>query len=123
MTRESTPTMGYYSMFEYTNGFRKAMYWSKAKMEIHADTYSQAFNFHAYQDLKAGKIAEKDMWKFSSFWYKDFDSMALKTMIRQLISKWGIMSTEMQQAIEADQEEQIPEEKEPINITNEDPLA
>lgn len=42
------------------------------------------------------------MWKYSSFWYKDFDSMAKKTLLRQLISKWGIMSTEMQQALADD---------------------
>ena len=37
--REQAPTIGYYAMFEYTNGFKKAMYWSKAKMEAHALKY------------------------------------------------------------------------------------
>lgn len=101
--REDTPTMGYYAMFEYTNGFRKAMYWSYKKMLNHADQYSKAFSKKSYEDLKAGKIPPSDQWKYSSFWYKDFDSMALKTMLRQLISKWGIMSIEMQQALEYDQ--------------------
>ena len=101
--RENTPTMGYYAMFEYTNGFRKAMYWSYKKMLNHADQYSKAFSKKAYEDLKAGKIPQSDMWKYSSFWYKDFDSMAMKTMLRQIISKWGIMSIEMQQALEYDQ--------------------
>ena len=36
------------------------------------------------------------------FWYKDFDGMACKTMLRQLISKWGIMSIELQNAYEKD---------------------
>ncbi|MBO5969256.1 MAG: recombinase RecT [Clostridia bacterium] len=101
--RENTPTMGYYAMFEYTNGFRKAIYWSYKKMLNHADQYSKAFSKKSYEDLKAGKIPPSDQWKYSSFWYKDFDSMALKTMLRQLISKWGIMSIEMQQALEYDQ--------------------
>ena len=101
--REKTPTMGYYAMFEYTNGFRKAMYWSYKKMLNHADQYSKAFNKKSYQDLKDGKIPASEQWKYSSFWYKDFDSMAMKTMLRQLISKWGIMSIEMQQALEFDQ--------------------
>ena len=101
--RENTPTMGYYAMFEYTNGFRKAMYWSYKKMLNHADQYSKAFSKKSYEDLKAGKIPQDQIWKYSSFWYKDFDSMALKTMLRQLISKWGIMSIEMQQALEYDQ--------------------
>lgn len=112
--RENTPTVGYYAMFEYMNGFRKTMYWSKKKMLSHADKYSQAFSMNAtggkypkvsYADFEAGKVAEKDMWKYSSFWYKDFDGMAFKTMIRQLISKWGIMSIEMQNAMEKDMAE------------------
>ena len=37
-----------------------------------------------------------------TFWEKDFDSMARKTMLRQLISKWGIMSIEMQKALDSD---------------------
>ena len=100
--REKAKTIGYYAMFEYTNGFKKAMYWSKEKMLTHADTYSQAFSADAYRKLLAGEIADKDMWKYSSFWYKNFDDMAKKTMLRQLISHWGIMSTELQQAFNSD---------------------
>lgn len=102
--REKAPTIGYYAMFEYLNGFKKSIYWTKKKMLLHADKYSKAFNKEDYQKLLDGKIAEKDMWKYSSFWYKDFDGMAYKTMLRQLISKWGIMSIDfnMQKALEAD---------------------
>lgn len=112
--RENTPTIGYYAMFEYMNGFRKTMYWTKKKMLVHADRYSQAFNLDAkkgkdpkydkvsYEDYVAGKVPESEMWKYSSFWYKDFDGMAFKTMLRQLISKWGIMSIEMQRAYDND---------------------
>ena len=90
------------AFFEYLNGFRKCIYWSKEKMLNHADTYSQAFSKEAYNKIKNGQIADKDMWKYSSFWYKDFDGMAKKTLLRHLLSKWGIMSTEMQQAISDD---------------------
>lgn len=109
--RENTDTMGYYAMFEYTNGFKKAMYWSKEKMLSHADKYSAAFSLYAtsgqyakvaYDDYLAGNYEQKDSWLYSSFWYKDFDGMACKTMIRQIISKWGIMSIEMQSAFEND---------------------
>ena len=41
--REEAKTIGYYAMFEYTNGFRKAMYWSKKKMEAHALKYSKGY--------------------------------------------------------------------------------
>lgn len=84
--REQAPTIGYYAMFEYTNGFRKAMYWSRRKMETHALKYSKG-----YQAKKG-----------YTFWEKDFDGMAYKTMLRQLISKWGIMSIDMVSAMDAD---------------------
>ena len=102
LEREEAQTVGYYAMFEYENGFRKTMYWSKQKMLAHADKYSQAFKAADMELLEAGKIPQSDLWKYSSFWYKDFDGMALKTMLRQLISKWGIMSIEMQQAYDGD---------------------
>ena len=84
--RENTPTAGYYAVFEYNNGFRKAVYWSKAKMESHALRYSKG-----YQAKKG-----------YTFWEKDFDAMAMKTLLRHLISRWGIMSTEMMTAIDSD---------------------
>lgn len=82
LAREKAKTIGYYAHFELNNGFTKAMYWPKEKMEAHALTYSQGYK------SKRGY----------TFWEKDFDSMALKTMYRQLISKYGIMSIEMQKA-------------------------
>lgn len=99
---ERLPVIGYMASFEYLNGFRKVLYWSKEKMMNHADRYSATFSRKAYENLTAGNIPQGDMWKYSSFWYKDFDSMAKKTMLRQLISKWGIMSTDMQSAYESD---------------------
>ena len=109
--RENAPTIGYYAMFEYMNGFKKAIYWSKQKMLKHADKYSQAFSLEAttgkypkvsFADYEAGKYDKGSDWLYSSFWYKDFDGMAMKTMLRQLISKWGIMSIELQQALDND---------------------
>ena len=88
--RENAETVGYYAMFEYMNGFRKAMYWTKAKMEAHALKYSPGYA----SDKKKGN-------KYT-FWSKDFDGMAYKTMLRQLISKWGVMSIDMQTALESD---------------------
>ena len=99
---EKAPTVGYCAFFEYLNGFRKTIYWSKEKMLAHADRYSQAFSRSAYERLLNGEIPDSDMWKYSSFWYTDFDGMAQKTLLRQLISKWGMMSTELQDAFEND---------------------
>lgn len=109
--REQLPTIGYYAFFEYINGFKKAIYWTREKMLAHADRYSAAFSAYgttgrypkvSYDDYVAGKYDQKDEWKYSSFWYKDFDGMACKTLLRQLISKWGVMSIDLQTAIEKD---------------------
>ena len=84
--REKTATIGYVASFTYVNGFSKTLYWSRQKMEAHALRYSK------------GYAAKKNY----TFWEKDFDAMAFKTMLRQLISKWGIMSIDLQTAFEQD---------------------
>ena len=88
--REQLKVVGYYASFTLINGFTKEIYWSKEKMVEHAKRYSQGYR----TDLKKGT-------QFT-FWSKDFDAMAEKTMIRQLISKWGIMSIEMEKAYQSD---------------------
>ena len=62
--REAAPTIGYFAMFEYTNGFRKAIYWSKEKMLSHADKYSKAFSRDAYIKLINGEIPDKELWRY-----------------------------------------------------------
>jgi recombination protein RecT len=104
LLRLSKPIIGYLAYFEMNNGFKKAIYWSKERMEKHADQYSQAFNLDIYKKLQEGKKVA-DEWKYSSFWYKSFDDMAFKTMLRQLISKWGIMSIEIEKAYSSDMAE------------------
>ena len=101
--RENLPVVGYMAYFEMKNGYIKRLYWSKTKMENHADTYSMAFDLEKYHDLQEGKIPQSEQWKYSSFWYKNFDEMAKKTMLRQLLSKHGLLSTEIQKAVESDQ--------------------
>lgn len=88
--REKAKTTGYYAMFELLGGFTKALYWSRDKMEKHALKYS------------AGYSSDRRKNTSYTFWSKDFDGMAYKTLLRQLISKWGIMSVEMQRAYETD---------------------
>ena len=108
--REKTPSVGYLATFEYLNGFTKTLYWSREKMEAHALRYSKGYS------------AKKGY----TFWEKDFDAMAFKTMLRQLISKWGIMSIDMQKAFEADVEaEETPDYLQADEATPElpDPVA
>lgn len=88
--RRSKKTIGYLAYFEYLNGFTKHIYWTATEMEEHATKYSKA-----YRSDKENKTSY-------SFWTTKFDDMAFKTMIRQLISRWGIMSIELQTAIERD---------------------
>ena len=88
--REEAPTVGYYAMFEYLNGFRKSIYWSREKMVAHAKKFSPGYQ----RDLEKGSQY--------TFWSKNFDEMAFKTMLRQLISKWGVMSIDIVQAVDAD---------------------
>lgn len=100
--RLSRPVIGYMAYFELLNGFYKQIYWSKEKVLNHADKYSKAFSLADYKLLQAGQIPEKELWKYSSYWYKDLDGMAFKTLLRQLISKFGIMSIDMQEAYSKD---------------------
>lgn len=100
--RETLPVVGYMAYFELLNGFRKSVYWTKAKMEKHADQYSQAFNLASYKKLQKGEIPENELWKYSSYWYSNFAGMAEKTLIKHILSKWGILSTELITAMDAD---------------------
>lgn len=114
--RKSLKTIGYVGEFELVNGFTKNLYISYEEMLDHADTYSQAFSKDAttkkmgnktyktvsYEDYKNGKYDKNDEWLYSSFWYKNFDEMAKKTVIRQLLSRWGLMSVEMEKAYDND---------------------
>lgn len=84
--REKTETIGYYAFFVMNNGAEQSLYWSKEKMEEHAETYSQGYK------------AKKGY----TYWEKNFDAMAIKTMYRQLISKYGIMSIDIQTALTSD---------------------
>lgn len=99
--RKILPVVGYYAYFEMTNGYRKELYWSKEQMEAHAKKYSASY---------------RQGWS-SSFWSSDFDAMALKTMLRQLISKWGMMSVDLETAYQNDMAVQD-ENGNPVYIDN-----
>ncbi|QHQ82008.1 recombinase RecT [Bacillus subtilis] len=90
--RESDAVIGYAAYFELLNGFRKTVYWTKAQVEKHKKKFSK-----------------------SDFgWKNDWDAMALKTVLKAILSKWGILSVEMQKAVIEDDEA-----RERIDITDE----
>lgn len=112
--REKLPVVGYYAYFELLNGYRRGLYWTKQHTLEHADRYSQSFSLNgvntdrmqkvSYADYLLGKYPKKDEWKYSSFWYKDFDSMACGKVVKALLSGGDApLSIEMQKAIIADE--------------------
>lgn len=94
--RESDAVVGYAGYFELLNGFRKAVYWSREEIVEHRKRFSKT---------KSGGV-----------WDSDFDAMARKTVIRNLLSKWGILSIAMQTAVSADERLDNDEAQEPVLI-------
>lgn len=80
----SNKAQGYFAYMELLNGFSKTVYMTKQEIEEHAKRYSKSYS------------------SSSSAWQTNFDEMAQKTIIRQLLSKYGILSTEMVSAFTAD---------------------
>jgi recombination protein RecT len=78
--RTGDKKVGYFAFIETLNGFRKTLYMSVEEVTKHAQQYSKSYG---------GK---------NSVWATDFDAMALKTCLRLLLSKYGVMSVEMQRA-------------------------
>lgn len=89
--RESKPIVGYAAYVQLDNGFSKTLYMTREEIELHAKRYSQTYG------------SQREDVRKSSKWTTDFDAMALKTVIKQLINKWVPKSIEMQTAILADQ--------------------
>lgn len=99
------PIAGYFAKFVMAGGFTKEMFMSKEDMLEHAKTYSKAYR----SDMKNHTSY--------SFWTTRFDEMANKTMIRQLLSKWGLLTSELQRAYECDMAV-IDEEGNPSYVDN-----
>ena len=82
--KTSDKAIGYFCYMELINGFEKAVAWSREKVQVHANRFSKSIN---------SKMSP---------WQSDFDAMALKTMVLQLIPKYGPMTIEMSTAISSD---------------------
>ncbi|MDK0594664.1 recombinase RecT [Clostridium perfringens] len=83
--RESDAVIGYAGYFKLINGFEKTVFWTKEEVNNHANKFSKTVNSK------------------NSVWKSNFDAMAKKTVLRNLLSKWGILSIEMQKAYIADE--------------------
>lgn len=90
---------------------------SKSAVEKHARKYSSSYRY----DIEKGKKSSK--------WTTDFEVMALKTVIKLLLSKWGILSVDMQRAINDDQKvydengDGVYEDNVPDVVATDDPFA
>lgn len=91
MNGEYEKVVGYYAWFRLKTGFSQELFMTKSAVDNHAKKYSQAYRY----DLNNNKKSSK--------WTTDFEAMALKTVIKLLLSKWGILSVDMQRAIQDDQ--------------------
>ncbi|WP_300259407.1 recombinase RecT [Clostridium sp.] len=83
--RKSDAVIGYAGYFKLINGFEKTVFWTKEEINNHANKFSKTFSSK------------------NSVWKSNFDAMAKKTVLRNLLSKWGILSIEMQKAYTADE--------------------
>ena len=88
---EKEKICGYFSWFELINGFSQQIYMTVDEIENHAKQYSKSYGY------------DKREKKQTSNWSTDFHAMARKTVIKLLLSKWGILSIDMQRALTEDQ--------------------
>jgi recombination protein RecT len=95
--RKSDAVIGYAGYFELLNGFKKTVYWPKERIIAHAKKYSKSFH------------KEDSPWQDPD----KFEGMALKTVIRNMLSKWGILSIEMRDAFSQDLDTKLEYGEEP----------
>lgn len=103
--KKSDKITGYFCYFELLNGFSKTLYMTVEQMATHAKRYSKGLKKETTVESLM-KLAELPFSADSKTvgWLGNFHGMAIKTVIRNLLSKYGYLSIEMQQAFENDVE-------------------
>lgn len=86
----SNKVIGYCGYFKLINGFEKTVYWTREEIEEHR--------------IKHNKM--KDKKALNNVWKSDYDAMAMKTVLRNMLGKWGILSIEMQTAVMEDEKDE-----------------
>lgn len=105
--RSSNVPVGYFAYFRMKNGLSKLLYMTLDEVCIYAKQYSPTVKFSdktTAESLK--KLALKQASEGSGDgvgWYSNFESMALKTVLRRLLSKWGELSIESNDIINLDE--------------------
>ena len=86
---KSDKAIGYFAYFQLLNGYEKALYMSKEDITNHAKRYSQSFG------------SDYSPWK------NQFDEMAQKTVLRRLLSKYGVLTTEFEKAVISEEDKEL----------------
>lgn len=105
-TKTSDKIIGYAGYIEYLNGFSKAEYISVYDMAKHALKYSPSIPKGTKIETLI-ELANKDPEAKKVGWLGNFNDMAVKTLIRRLISKYGYMSIQMQKALTIESENEM----------------
>lgn len=99
--KKSDKIIGYFAHFELLNGFKKTLYSELDDVAKFAKRYSPSIKNDSKVTVESlKKLAGKDPTGIG--WTGNFDSMALKTVLRNLLSKFGYLSVEMQRVIADD---------------------
>ena len=101
--KKSDRIVGYFCYFELLNGFSKTLYVSVEDMAKYAKHYSPSIGYKTTIEQLIAKANDGIVAKKVG-WEGNFNDMALKTVIRRLLSKYGYLSVEMQNAISGDME-------------------
>lgn len=104
--KKSDKIIGYFCYFELLNGFNKTLFLSVEDMAAYALRYSPSFKGNKKPSAEALiKLAQANQPSSKVGWEGNFNDMALKTVIRRLLSKYGYLSVEMQNALSKDVED------------------
>lgn len=103
-SKVSDKVIGYVAYFELLDGFRKTTYWSREEVEVHRRKNAKGYDKSA-----------------SGVWKSDFDAMAHKTLLKNIISKFGPLSIEVQHALVADENEvEFTDDGDLVDVTPDD---
>ena len=103
--KENEKVVGYFAFMRLANGFEKTVFWTKERVQAHGKKYSQSYSS-----------------KYSP-WQSDFDAMARKTVLKHMLSTYAPLSTELQDAIVADNEDSTVSNKKEMKDVTQEPVA
>jgi len=98
--RLNKKVIGFMSAFKTNKGFSKKVYWTIKQVEEHANRFSQGYQAYKKYGASTSRARSGNL---TNPWESDFNSMASKTVLKNLLSKYGVLSIEVQDAIKADQ--------------------